>query len=93
LSRYQVHIRPGENPSALDITVEIVDAAALQDVERKADMEKFMREELLESWKLSGSSSMQTALERGLIASFSVSVVPQFSSVSAKFKRFINHVR
>lgn len=92
LSRYQVHFYSATSSPALRIVVEIVGPAPEGDGAEEA-FTGFVREELLERWRLSAQANMKAALERGLVESFIVSLVPEFSAVSAKSKRFINHVR
>ena len=93
LSRYQVHLHAAMHSPALVVVVEITDPVAAAEPERQKVLAEFVEAELLDNWKLAPGASMRTALERGLVGSFSVSVVPEFSSRSIKSKRFINHVR
>lgn len=87
---YQVHFEPGEG-SAVAMRIEIADAA-LQGKEA-SDMAERISRDLPAHWNISSSATLQTALERGLISSVRVSIVPTLSEQGAKAKRFINHVR
>jgi len=87
---YQVHFDQGEG-SAIAMRVEIVDTN-LQGKEA-SDMAESIARDLPARWNISSSATLQTALERGLISSVRVSIVPTLSEQGAKAKRFINHVR
>ena len=93
LSRYQVHIYSAVSSAALRIVVEVMPSTQKGDAVSEETFARFVEGELLDNWKLSAQATMRTALERGLVESFTVSVVPAFSATSAKSKRFINHVR
>ena len=92
MPRYQVHFEPGEGSDIL-MRLEIADAVLAARLEEARSLEKEIVRDLPARWKLSSTASLQTALERGLIAGFTVAIVPELSERRAKTARFINHVR
>lgn len=84
---YQVHFNPVEGSSAVALDVEIS-----AEGERGADLARFAEAELPDSWRISATATVRTALERGLLSSFSVRAVPALSVAGVKGRRFVNHV-
>src|SRR3989344_1437050 len=89
---YQAHFYPVPGRTAVALKIEIADPAASADETRSKELAAFAERELPAVWKLSATATVQTALENGSLASFSVSVVPTLSESGKKLKRFINHV-
>ncbi len=84
---YQVHFYPTEGSSAITVVLELATAAA-----QSEDLASFAERELPDAWRLSATATLRTALERGLVASFTAKAVPALSVGGVKAKRFVNHV-
>lgn len=89
---YQVHFDPGEG-SAVGMRVEIADPARAARPEDARATAAAIERDLPAHWRLSSTATLQTALERGLLSSLQVVIVPAVSDPGTKTKRFINHVR
>lgn len=84
---YQIHFRPVSGSSAIALEVEIVATGP-----HAEDLARFAQAELPDVWRLTSTATVRTALERGLVASFSVKPVPALSGGGVKARRFVNHV-
>ncbi|MDE1925392.1 MAG: hypothetical protein KGH79_04440 [Patescibacteria group bacterium] len=90
--RYQVHFEAGEG-AAVAMRVEIADPALAARSEEARAMARSIERDLPARWRISSNATLQTAIERGLLSSVRVAIVPQVSSPGAKARRFVNHVR
>lgn len=84
---YQVHFHPAQGSTGLRVVVELVAPEGVEE-----DVARFAERELPDSWRISGTATVRTAMKKGLIASFSVLPVKALSAAGLKAKRFINHV-
>lgn len=83
---YQVHFEAGQG-AAVRMRVEIVGGTEV--ATRVADIAR----DLPARWRLSSTATLQDALDRGLLSSLVVDIVPAVSDRAAKAKRFVTHVR
>ena len=90
--QYQVHFDKGER-GGVAMRVEIADPALAARAADAAAMAQAIERDLPARWSMSSTSTLQTALERGLLSSLRVAIVPALSDSGAKAKRFVNHVR
>ena len=90
-ARYQVHFKENSG-GGIDIVVEIEDKETLRAGQAPV-VERALRSELLDLWRISSGAVMRDALARGLFASLTVMIVPAVSVSGTKARRFINHVR
>lgn len=84
---YQVHFHPVPGSTGLGLVVELVAPEATAE-----DAARFAERELPDSWRISATATVRTAMEKGFIASFTVKPVRALSVTGLKAKRFVNHV-
>lgn len=86
--QYQVHFE--EEGSGVRMRIEIVNELSGHEARK---LEEQIAKELPERWRVSSSATLKTALDKGLLSSIRIDIVPTVSDVSIKSKRFVNHVR
>ena len=90
--QYQVHFDEGER-GGVAMRVEIADPALAARGADAVAMAQAIERDLPARWKVSSTATLQTALERGLLSSLRIAIVPMLSDSGPKTKRFINHAR
>lgn len=85
---YQVHFYPTEGSPAVRMVLEL----EAQGVERQEELARFAESEVPDAWRISGTATLRTALEKGLVSAFEAKCVPAVSVKGLKATRFVNHV-